>query len=53
MHIDVPIFRLLPSVVDKWFRSIVVENRKSRQNLSRPLDDFMQMLLNSANKLGK
>lgn len=43
----------LSNEADRWFRNIVVENRKSRENLETPKEDFMQMLLNLGNKMGK
>lgn len=44
--------RFVSAAADKWFRNIVTENRKSRLALDTPRNDFMQIMLNVAQKMG-
>lgn len=46
------ICRFLSKEADTWFRNIVAENRKARENVEMPVEDVMQMLLNLSNKMG-
>lgn len=43
---------MLPTVVDAWFRQLIKENKKSRENLQVERDDFLQTLLNTTEKSG-
>lgn len=42
----------LSEKADSWFRNIVKENRKQRDAIEMPKEDFLQMLLNLGKKLG-
>lgn len=43
--------RILSKQADKWFRNIIAENRKSRENVTMAKEDFLQILLNVGKKL--
>lgn len=46
------VYRFLSKEADAWFRNIVAENRKARENVEMPVEDVMQMLLNLSKKMG-
>lgn len=48
----IPHRRIVPRDVDKWFRELITQNRKSRENVPIPNEDLLNALLNTAEKLG-
>lgn len=46
------LYSVLSPQVEKFFRQVVAENKKSRENIEVPAEDYMQMLLNIGRKLG-